>query len=72
MAQFSIRLALDTTDSVSRAMARSVALRRHAWLRYGGFPENVQERLRDLPFDGDALFDSHADSAVHRLMSGLP
>lgn len=71
MAQFSIQSAMDTTDSVGRAMASSVALRLHAWLCDGSFPENVREQLRDLPFDGAHLFDEHADSAVQRLFSGF-
>ncbi|KAJ1120280.1 hypothetical protein NDU88_008454 [Pleurodeles waltl] len=64
-----IQVRLDTTDSVARAMGTCIATRRHAWLRTSRFSSDVQATLLDLPFDGDKLFGSKAESALERLKS---
>ncbi|KAJ1128923.1 hypothetical protein NDU88_007295 [Pleurodeles waltl] len=61
-----IQSGLDTTDSVARAMGTSIATRRHAWLRMSGFSRDIQATLLDLPFDGNKLFGTKADSALER------
>ena len=66
-AKFTIRCGLDTTDSLGRDIASSVALRRHAWLRSTGFSGDVQASLMDMPFDGSCLFGDEADSVLGRL-----
>ena len=55
---------LNTTDSLGRAIASLVVLRRHAWLRSTGFSEDVQAGLMDMPFDDSRLFCKKADSAL--------
>ncbi|KAJ1087665.1 hypothetical protein NDU88_000832 [Pleurodeles waltl] len=65
-AKLTIRCGLDTTDSLGRSVATTVALRRHAWLRTSGFSGDVQQSLMDMPFDGTRLFGDKADSALER------
>ena len=64
--KFAKSCGLDTTDCVGRAMASSVALRRHAWLRSTGFSGDIQSNLADMPLDGAHLFGAKADSALER------
>ena len=64
--KFTIRCSLNTADCVGRAMASSVALRRHAWLRTTGFSGDVQANLVDMPFDGAHFFGEKADYALER------
>ncbi|KAJ1110107.1 hypothetical protein NDU88_007462 [Pleurodeles waltl] len=59
-----IQSELDTSDSVARAMGTSIVLRCQAWLRSSGFSSDVQATLLDLPFDGEKLFGTKADSAL--------
>ncbi|KAJ1124673.1 hypothetical protein NDU88_003122 [Pleurodeles waltl] len=55
-AKFTIRYGLDTTNSLGRLVATTVALRRHAWLCTFRFSGDVQQSLMDMSFDGSRLF----------------
>ncbi|KAJ1176220.1 hypothetical protein NDU88_001503 [Pleurodeles waltl] len=59
-----IQSGLDTSDSVARAMGMTIVSRRQSWLRSSGFSSDVQATLLDLPFDGEKLFGTKADSAL--------
>ncbi|KAJ1081047.1 hypothetical protein NDU88_001231 [Pleurodeles waltl] len=61
-----IQSGLDTSDSVARAMGTTIVSRRQSWLRSSGFSSDVQATLLDLPFDGEKLFGTKADSALER------
>ncbi|KAJ1125992.1 hypothetical protein NDU88_004405 [Pleurodeles waltl] len=61
-----IQSGLDTLDSVARAMGTTIVSRRQSWLRSSGFSSDVQATLLDLPFHGEKLFGSKADSALER------
>ena len=58
--KFTVRCGLETTDSLGRVIASSVALHHHAWLRSTGFSGDVQASLMDMPFDGSHLFGEKA------------
>ena len=46
-----------TADAASKAMANSIPLRRHTWLRSAGISDDTRSRIEDLPFDGTGLFN---------------
>ncbi|KAJ1128092.1 hypothetical protein NDU88_006473 [Pleurodeles waltl] len=63
-ARITVRAGMDTTDSVGRLMAVSVAIHRRGWLVPSNFSATVQDALLDMLFDGKSLFGAHADSAL--------
>ncbi|KAJ1100807.1 hypothetical protein NDU88_005882 [Pleurodeles waltl] len=63
-AKFMIHCGLDTTDSLGKLVASTVAFRHHAWLRTSGFLGVVQQSLMDMPFDGTRFFRDKADLAL--------
>ena len=65
-AKFMIKCGLHAADSLGRATASSVTLRRHAWLMSTGFLGDVQASLMDMPFDNTHLFGDKAASALER------
>ncbi|KAJ1120487.1 hypothetical protein NDU88_008652 [Pleurodeles waltl] len=65
-ARLTVRSGVDSTDSIGRVMAASVALHRRAWLSASNFSSPVRDALLNMPFDGKSLFGAHADSALRR------
>ncbi|KAJ1142168.1 hypothetical protein NDU88_008495 [Pleurodeles waltl] len=54
--KFTIRCGLDTTDSLGRSVASTVAFLHHTWLRKCGFSGDAQQTLIDIVFDGTRHF----------------
>ncbi|KAJ1210867.1 hypothetical protein NDU88_006229 [Pleurodeles waltl] len=63
-ARLAIRSGMDSTGSIGRIMAASVAICRRAWLAASNFLSLVRNALLVMPFDGKLLFGVHTDSAV--------
>ncbi|EMP23695.1 hypothetical protein UY3_19137 [Chelonia mydas] len=63
VARTSLQPALDSADSSTRAMA----MRRSSWLQVSGLPHDVQNTIRDLPFNCSGLFVEQTDSRLHSL-----
>ncbi|KAF7246756.1 Voltage-dependent calcium channel subunit alpha-2/delta-1 [Varanus komodoensis] len=53
-------------DTDSRALVGAISLCRHAWLRNCNFPDEMKQRIEEMPFDGSGLFHSWTD---HKLKS---
>ncbi|XP_069465127.1 vomeronasal type-2 receptor 1-like [Ambystoma mexicanum] len=60
---------LDFADSISRAMAISMAKCRFAWLSKSGFAPDMQVRLLNMPFDSTQLFGIKADESLEKLQT---
>ncbi|XP_054846821.1 uncharacterized protein LOC129337273 isoform X1 [Eublepharis macularius] len=54
----------DAADSAARAMATSVVLRRHAWLRSTALPPEKKAKVEDFPFEGPQLFSEKTDESL--------
>ncbi|XP_042304472.1 serine/arginine repetitive matrix protein 2-like isoform X2 [Sceloporus undulatus] len=56
----------NVADCSARAMAASVALRRHAWLRGSNLHPNVRSAIEDMPMDDSGLFHAETDKRLNR------
>ncbi|XP_042299888.1 uncharacterized protein LOC121917834 [Sceloporus undulatus] len=61
-----ITVSCNVADCSSRAMATSVALRCHAWLRNSDLNPNVRSAIENIPMDDSGLFHSETDERLNR------
>lgn len=59
-----INCAMDIATTAFRSLAGAAVLRRQGWLKATWFRPEVQNKILDLPFDGEALFGKHVDGAL--------
>ncbi|KAJ1158133.1 hypothetical protein NDU88_010827, partial [Pleurodeles waltl] len=52
-----------------RLLAGSAVLRRQGWLKATNLRPEVQTKILDLPYDGEALFGKHVDDALQRIQA---
>ncbi|XP_078520177.1 uncharacterized protein LOC144784935 [Lissotriton helveticus] len=62
-----IDCAMDIASTAFRALAGSAVLRRQGWLKATWFRQEVQNRVLDLPFDGEMLFGKHVDDTLQNI-----
>lgn len=53
-------------DTASKQINTSIALKQHAWLWSAAIPEDVYNRIDDLPFDGFSQFNSKWFSITYK------
>lgn len=51
-----LQVVLDAVDSAVRSLTSAVTMRRSSWLQFSGLPQEVQQTLQDLPFEGTSHF----------------
>ncbi|XP_042297753.1 serine/arginine repetitive matrix protein 1-like [Sceloporus undulatus] len=56
----------NVVECSGRAMAASIALRRHAWLRGSDLNSNVRSTIEDMPIDDSGLFHAETDDKLNR------
>ncbi|KAH1165998.1 hypothetical protein KIL84_015170 [Mauremys mutica] len=63
--KMTLQAASDTADTAARSMASMISMRRALWLLLSGLSAKVQSLMRDLLFDGKALFAIQMDVHLH-------
>ncbi|NXU23227.1 LAP2A protein, partial [Thalassarche chlororhynchos] len=66
LAKHQVRAAFDAGDTVARAAASGVDARRSAWLQASSFHEEVQTKLKNLPYTGENLFGEQVEATLQR------
>lgn len=56
--------AMDIATTAFRSLAGSAVLHPQGWLHATWFRPEVQNKILDLPFDGEALYGKHVDEAL--------
>lgn len=59
-----IDCAMDIATTAFRSLAGAAVLRRQGWLRATWFRPEIQNKILDLPYDGDMLFGKHVDDTL--------
>lgn len=67
VAKASLQAALDTAYSAARSVAMAVTICRNSWLQVSGVPQEVQQTLQDLPFEGSSPFSEQTDIRLDSL-----
>lgn len=60
-----LQITLDVADTAARAMAMGIAMHRASWLMAAGAPKELQNKVKDLPFDHKRLFATSTDDILH-------
>ncbi|EMP33096.1 hypothetical protein UY3_09756 [Chelonia mydas] len=61
----SLQAASDAADMATRSMASVVSMKWASWFLLSGLSSKVQSSMRNLPFDGKALFAAKTDTRLH-------
>ncbi|XP_042311869.1 E3 ubiquitin-protein ligase MARCHF3 isoform X1 [Sceloporus undulatus] len=56
----------NVAECTGRAMAASIALRRHAWLRGSDLNQGVRTTIEEMPIDDSGLFHADTDDKLNR------
>lgn len=67
VAHASLQAALDTADSAAKSVATVVTMWRCLWLQSSGLPNEVQQMIQDLLFEGTLFFWEQTNSRLHSL-----
>lgn len=63
--EVALQAAVDMASIASHSLATSLMIHRDLWLRSPGFSREVQNTIKDLPFDETNLFSEQTEESLH-------